>query len=111
MMENEMAKFEKPPMVRKSSWAYPKWRRSCSSSLLRSSPSGFGRVCTASPSHSDRGRLSFGLGTRNPTLLRNLLAEPSADLRVPPDTGSPYPQPWSRADSADDSHPPLPSEP
>ena len=24
MMENEMAKFEKPPTVRKSSWAYPK---------------------------------------------------------------------------------------
>src|SRR3954454_22044313 len=31
MIENEIAKFEKPPIVRKSSCAYPKLPRSCAS--------------------------------------------------------------------------------
>src|SRR5262249_9800739 len=48
MIENEIAKFEKPPISRKSCWAYP--RRSRSRMSCRTTSSRLGRAGIADPS-------------------------------------------------------------
>src|SRR4051812_31899141 len=81
MIENETAKLEKPDSLRRNSWRYPSWARSCSSASDRAVGSGARALIGASSRY-----LRRWSARRNTLSMISMPWRPSADPGAAPET-------------------------